>query len=58
MTFLIETTDGEIIEVSNLLDKHGCETTYIPNAVVCILKFAEDNWISTEINDRPIHRLQ
>jgi len=58
LTYLIETTDGEIFEVTNLFDAMGNETDCVAEAEVCVIKFDSDAWQSTEINGRAIHRLQ
>lgn len=58
MTFLIETADGEIFEVTTLFDKYGEETLALDAAIACVIKFSETEFASTMINGRLIHRAQ
>lgn len=58
MTHLIETTDGEIFEVTNLFDRHGCDTKELHKAVTIVIKFSDTEWGEAEILSRGVHRLQ
>lgn len=49
MKWCIETQDNEVIEVTNLYDKYGKDTTSPALAETCVLKFFEDQWASTRV---------
>lgn len=57
MIFCIETIEGDVFEVTDLFDQHGAKTLNVSDAKVCVIKFADDEWASAEIDARTIHRV-
>ena len=57
MRFCIETIDGAVFEVTNLFDRHGCDTDHLEIAETCVIKFGKDEWGEALIEHRTIHRV-
>lgn len=58
MIYLIETIDGRLIEVTNILDKFGNEVSDHNLAEACVIKDGNEIWRALDVKQGIIHRVQ
>ena len=58
MTHLIETSNGEVFEVTDLIGPDGEPVRSALDAVCMVVKLDEDHWQVLEIGCGKVHRLQ
>lgn len=58
MKWCIETTDHEVLEVTNLFTASGVPTENLFEADRIVIKFSETNWqMVDDIGPAPVHRV-
>lgn len=58
MNYCIETSDGHILEVTDLFDIEGQKTTDLIAARVCVFRNLEGDFMSTDVPYGAVHRIQ
>jgi len=58
MTYIAETTEGYIVEVTNFYNCLGQETIAVEEARACVIRLPDGGYREFDVDDIYIHRVQ